>query len=248
MGLMGLKRENIVKLLNNDNVFASVILAICVNSFGTECFDWEPDTLIMELEEDFNIQLSQVNRDKLNAILTVITTDQFYKDPVVFWQVGNVLSGTPANFVTGADPLTVDEAAWAAVEAALIDMPDGDLPQPSYSSQVSAMVGAILKSEGFSRPPQFLKFATMPERHQAMDLDSESGQEERMNRLEEDLTEGIREQLDELNLQLRQLPFAERSTPPDATKPRDFLDETLSLARGGRQQQPSRQPVSTSNR
>lgn len=231
MGLIGLKRENIAKLLQDDDTFASVLLAICIDSFGTECFEWEPDVLITEIEDDFGVHLSQVSRDKLNAILTILTTDQFYKDPVVFWQIGNVLSGTPANFATGADELTSDEAAWAAVEAALIDMPDGDLEQPAYSSQVSLMIGAILSSEGFTSAPKFLKFAILPDRPHAMDMDSEASQLSRTKQLDASLNVELQEKLEELNRQLRLLPFVEQSERPDPTKPRDFLGETISLGR-----------------
>ena len=228
MALAGLQKEEIVQPLLSEDTFATVLLAICIDAFTTECFEWDPDLLIRELEEEYAVELSQVNRDKINAIITVMTTDQFYRDPMVFWQIGNVLSGTPANFQTGADPLTVDEAAWAAVEAALVDRPDGDLKQPGYSPEVIATIGAILKAEGYVSPPQFLKFAKIPERRFAMDLESEQAQARRTETLEADLQETIQTKLGLLNQQLQQLPFVSRNSESDPMKPRDFLAETLS--------------------
>lgn len=227
MGLVGLKKENIIRLLRDDRTFATVLLAICIDSFTTECFEWEADTVVSELRHEYGVELSQVARDKINALLTVLTTDQVYFDPMVFWQVGNVLSGTPANFQTGADPLTVDEAAWVAVEIALTDMADDDHTQPTYSPEVRAMIGAILRQEGFSQPPQFLKWAELPPRTTVLDENSEQAQASRDEDLEADLVEGIRSKLDLLNQQLRQLPFVEQPSTSSATPPRDFLSELL---------------------
>lgn len=228
MGLSGLKKEKITDLLGDDNTFATVLLAICIDAFGTECFEWDPDVLILELEEDYNIILLQVLRDKINAGLTILTGEQFYTDPIVFWQIGNVLSGTPANWQSGADPLTVDEAAWAAVEAALLDAPDGNLKQPSYSPEVAAMIGAVLAEEGFVSPPKFLKFAKLPPRPTPMDLESEQAQASRTESLEKSLVEEIQLKLVQLNLQLQKLPFVEQSKQSDSMSPRDFLGELLS--------------------
>jgi hypothetical protein len=239
MSFAGLAKNDLAKMLSDDDTFASCLLAIAVDSYSTECFDWEPDTIVKELEDDFNIQMPQVNQDKVNALIVALTTDQFYRDPVVFWQTGNVLSGAPANFVMGADPLTVDEAAWAVVEVTLLDMPDGDQSVPEFSEDIGAMVGAILRSEGFIEPPQFLKFAEMPRRPVGLDPASEQAQYARQKELDQDLRDLIAGRIAQLNAQLQKLPLVSGQRRTTATSERDFVGEALSLGR---------KPVSPSQR
>lgn len=231
MATAGLGARRVKELLGSDSTYATVLVAICIDSFGTECFDWDPESLLLELEEDYNVQLSPANRDKINGFLTALTTDQFHTDPFVFWQVGNALSGSPGDFQVGADPLTVDEAAWAVVEISLSDMPDDGQEQPTFSPDVASMVGAVLQEEGFSSPPQFLKFAEIPPRKPAMDPETEQALAARHSRLEEEMVEAVQQRLQELNLQLQQLPLAGQRSQPSPTSPRDFLGELLSAAR-----------------
>ena len=187
MGLIGLDRDKITKILSSTSTYATILLIIAIDSFSTECLEWEPDALVAELEDDYGVKMPQINKDKLNALILALTSDMFYTDPLVFWYSCNVLSGIPVNLQSGSDEPTSEEVAWGSVEVALIDMQDGDNRQPEYSDDVRTMVGVILHNEGFDRAPQFLKFAMMPKRWVAIDPETEAGLQSRHKNLENDL-------------------------------------------------------------
>ena len=37
--------------------FASVLLTVFLDRFGTEALDWDPATITLEVEEEFNVEL-----------------------------------------------------------------------------------------------------------------------------------------------------------------------------------------------
>jgi len=223
----GLAKDRVASFLSRDDVFATALLVLCVDAYGAECFDWELETLFQELETDFGVTLSGIARDKLAAILTIMTTDAFYTDPNVFWQICNVLSGSAANFETGSDPVDGAELAWAVVEALINDMQDGNLPQPSFSAEIAAMAGAILTSEGFTQPPQMLSFARVKPL-EPMDPQTLQAAMTRNSQLTADLAEQIRIRLTRLNEQLQQLPLSVTFQGLSGGSQRNYLDELLS--------------------
>lgn len=181
--------------------------------------------LVAELEEDFSVQIPQANRDKVSALILALTTDSFYTDPSVFWQIANVLSGAAANFQSGQDLMTAEEAAWAAVEVTLNDVSDEKEPTPGVSEDVARLVGLVLKQEGFSRAPTFLKWADLPRRGPEVMLDqqTEEAVATRSARLEESLVAEVQDRVRRLNVELQRLPLAGRQAPSPEGPLKGFL-------------------------
>jgi len=134
-----------------------VLLTVFLDAFGTEALEWDPGTIAMEIEDEFNVDLPQTSFDKLMAAIQILTTDRFYKSLPDFITFCNVLDGDeyrPDTF----DPADAEEVAWGITEALLISPPDDNDPDP-FSDEIRAYIGAVLDREGIINPPDILRIA-----------------------------------------------------------------------------------------
>lgn len=138
-----------------DGTYATSMLLLTVDTYGTEAFEWDFKTLKMEIEEDFDLVLPQVNFDRLMVAINLLTTDDFYKSLPDFIAWCNILEGDrydPRVF----DPADAEEIAWGITEALLIEPPDEDEP---FTEEIRAYIGAALDQEGIINPPDILRLA-----------------------------------------------------------------------------------------
>lgn len=139
--------------------YATVLVACLLEHFeSTEWFDWEPETLITTVEAELKIKLPQRVRDKIWGLVLALTTDQFYRDPLVFNHVCNSLSGGPVPLET-FEPAEVDEVAWGVLEVLMSDLDQNE--EPKFSVDVATYVGVTLHEAGLDRFPP-LEFAITP--------------------------------------------------------------------------------------
>lgn len=137
--------------------FGSVLLTVFLDRFGTEALDWDPNTIVLEVEEEFDADLPQCVLDKLMVAISILTSDTFYRSLPDFITFCNVLSGDtyrPDTF----DPADSDEIAWGITEGLLISPPEDEEAGP-FSDEIRAYVGAILDREGIINPPDVLQIA-----------------------------------------------------------------------------------------
>jgi hypothetical protein len=105
--------------------FASVLLTLFIDKFGTEGLQWDPATIAMEIEEDFHVELPQQSMDKLMVAIQLLTTDRFFKSLPDFINFCNILDGDTYN-PDMWDPADAEEVAWGITEALLISPPDDE--------------------------------------------------------------------------------------------------------------------------
>ncbi len=60
---------------------------VLFGKYGSAWLEWDPQTLWMEIEEDFRAQVSDEVRDKINALRVLLTTRDFWEDYSVFEKV-----------------------------------------------------------------------------------------------------------------------------------------------------------------
>lgn len=137
--------------------FASVLLTLFLDRFGTEALEWDPATIAMEVEEEFDVELPQLSLDKLIVAIQILTTDRFFKRLPDFVAFCNVMDGDPFRPDT-FDPADAEEVAWGITEALLISPPDDNDPEP-FTDEIRAYIGAVLDSEGIINPPDILRIA-----------------------------------------------------------------------------------------
>lgn len=152
-------------ILENEDTFATTLLAICVDAFGTEFFEYDPETTWLGLAEIYGAELPRANKDKIQAMTLVYTTDIPLISVEAFNFVCNVLSGSEANFKHW-DPLSPEEAIWGIYEMLLhigIDRDKNEEP-PEFGHEVRRYLGIILFNDGIFDPPDILRIAEMPDR------------------------------------------------------------------------------------
>lgn len=151
----------IKNMMEDKTSIGTPMLVACIDAFGMNFLEWEPDTLILEAKATWGADLPGVNREKIWALVNILTTNLFYQNLECFISTCNVLSGTPASF-ENFDPADVTEMCWAVGESALIYPPEQD-----FGYEIKSYMLAQLESEGFSKPPRLLeKYVKMPDRSQ----------------------------------------------------------------------------------
>jgi len=144
--------------LRNPAAFTTTLLTVFVDNYGTEGFTWAPETIQMEINDDFNITIHPANLDRLMAGINIITSDDFYKSLPDFVNYCNILSGDtydPRNW----DPADAAEVAWGVTEALLLSPPE-DTDDAPFTEEITGYIGLVLDAEGIINAPDILRIAT----------------------------------------------------------------------------------------
>lgn len=201
-------------LSGDKTAFATTLFVLVADHFGSlEWMDWEPDVLGQEIKDDFGVEMPPDVRDKLWALVTTLTTDRFYRDPLFFNHVCNALSDEPLSMMVW-EPAELDEVAWALVEIGMCDLDQHE--DFEFSPEVIAYVRELLRKEGMEAfgPFDFIDDLSIPF-PMADDLDMVAAyqleRDARQEALVSDLENGARQ----LHEQLADL----RIRPPRSPQP-----------------------------
>lgn len=145
--------------LRDPNAPAIALLAVAVGKYGPECFEWDPALLRKEIHEDFDVDLTDLQADKLQAAITIITTDFFESN----WQIFNccilLLNNEHADLQT-FDSVEAEHIAAAMPEIEYLRNEDED--GMKFSDEVNAYAGLIFSEYGCSKAPDIFPTALMP--------------------------------------------------------------------------------------
>ena len=130
--------DRVKDVLLDADTTATTLMAAVVRVLGDDAFEGEngvpPDPLDLwaGIHDRLGIWIPEANENKINAMLTLLSGDGFYEDPVVFSAVANSLStGDLGEAVNGVfEPPTAAEAVWAIYEAGLLEEEDRDFDEP----------------------------------------------------------------------------------------------------------------------
>ena len=130
----------VYRLLADDGTFATCLQIVCLASYGPEIYQVDPLELILRLEEDFHVRVTDSNENKLKAILLATQTDIFYENPEAFRGTCETLTnGDPGIFTL--DQLTVAEVFIALYEVELNHGPG------EFSPQVQVIIDQVISLE-----------------------------------------------------------------------------------------------------
>jgi len=107
------------RIMATPGTMATVSHAIALHFFGTDIYEWEPETLAMELTDTLDVKIDEENLDRLHSIISSITSNSFYKDWVAFTAVCSVLNNE--NDPDELAEMTVAEFTWGIIEVSLND-------------------------------------------------------------------------------------------------------------------------------
>lgn len=141
---------------------AFVLLGITLKKYGMAALEYDPELLRNEIENDYSITLPDLNMDKLQSAMVVMTTDHFYED----WRVFETCCHLFNNELIEADvvnPLDAEDIAVGLAEATLIKASTmADISELDFHDEVRAYAGQVFFDYGFATPPTIFKDALMP--------------------------------------------------------------------------------------
>lgn len=215
--------QKLREVLTDTDTYASVLITILIDKFGTECLEWAPETIRLEIHDEFQCKVPDDNLDKIMAAISLLVTDDFYQNLPRFVYLCNCLAGS------GFDPLVFDpadswEIAWAITEAMMLAPPE-DL-ENAFSDEIRRYIGETLKYEGIIRPPDILGIAIIeghvPDPAAAFADDPELYADFWNNQQShsDEITTMLRENLQDLLRQVSSLPLSNGSAEDLMTKMR----------------------------
>jgi len=215
-----LRKDRLFNAVTDETMLGTSLLLICVDTFGLSFFDWEPETFDLDCKYAFGAELPQVNKDKIWALVTALTTNLFYISLETFMPICNALNDSQADF-RAYDPVDSEEAAWGIIEVLLNDPPDkGEDVSVRFSHEIKRYVGLTLSSEGVTTPPRilapFVEYNEDPEEKAGIELGPDETMlnmyEDRQSRERDDIESYISQRLDLLSAQIQQLPLQSGDT------------------------------------
>jgi len=124
---------------------------ILIEVYGTDWLEWLPETLWATLREDFETQLSALNRDKVSAAKLLHLNDAFWRYWETFEKVVVAFNNLTPLFDRVQD-LSVGQMVWAVRQA-------NEIRKEPFEEEVARYVAARAKEEGFVWLPPPLEFA-----------------------------------------------------------------------------------------
>lgn len=145
--------------LIDDDTYVTCVMALLMDKWGTEFFDWDPLTINLQIRDEFSTEATETLMDKIGAGTALFTTNTFFNDFETFNMQCNVLNkGVASNQYTMLADL--DDVLWGITEARLLLGPI--FSEEEFSQEIADYVGMVLSQSGFTRLPDVLKFANMP--------------------------------------------------------------------------------------
>jgi len=201
--ITGSEKLKLKTAFESSNTLATVLFLICVDRFQFDFFDWDPEVLADSLSNLCNCKITQLNMDKIQALINAHVSDQTQVD----WQLYNatvqVLSSDPfdPDILEIADPF---QCAWGTLELQLL------LGEFEPSDEVSVFVGTVLADAGVHTPPSPLKWAHFPVKLENDDPLLQRAGYEQAQSLKGEIDSACGERLQQLVVQLKSVPFENR--------------------------------------
>lgn len=212
--LQGTRFQQLRELLSGDEAFATTLLTLAIDEFGSECLEWAPETLQLEFAEQFHIQLQPQAMAKLMAGITLVTTNLYYKSLPHFIDLTNALCGSPPS--ESFDIADAEECAWGITEALLISPPDEDEP---FTNDIRGYIAQAAHNEGLIVLPDVLRIGLQDQDYAAQvqynyqdDPDMFSAVWKEQQNKTQYINEMIRSNLQDLLQQLVNLPLTSVDT------------------------------------
>lgn len=177
---------NTVKLLEDYFASATSLNMICIENFGLEYLNWEPETVKSELYK-ITKSIPLINFDKIQAIATLLTTEQYYLYMEPFINISLVLNNESPEFERLL-PLDGFQICWSLIEAKL-----NDPEETPFSKEIENFIKMSFKFNGLQKTPEIIKKYILPNYDEGSEEEYESELLEfitfRLDKIKKELTE-----------------------------------------------------------
>lgn len=135
------------ELVKQSHVKLMALYAYLNDHYGRRWWDWEPETIWSMV--DGILDLSEENKNQIQALQVVVNTDFAFEEWHVFEKVGHAFNGNHVSFGE-LQPLEPDDAAWTCKALELIR------PKAEYDDEVLAYIAACANNAGIACMPEDL--------------------------------------------------------------------------------------------
>lgn len=166
------ERERLKRAWTDTDMLATPLFVLWLDNYvvGEEpeeqkrVMEWDPETIRLEIEDDFQVKVPQPVLDKIYTAREIVTTDRFFRVLADFIDFCNILSGTATFDPTVFDPADASECAWGITEALILSPPEEDEMDNLFSEEIVAYVAHVIDDEGMIRPPDVLRIGNLKDR------------------------------------------------------------------------------------
>jgi hypothetical protein len=150
-------RDRARELLEGTDTFATVIHAILIAAYGEAIYSMDPLELYAQVKEDFDAVIHEEGENRINAIMTALTSDLVYQDPEAFSAVAEALnSGDIGDAIGGMfDDLTMPEVVWALYELQL-NREDEEPFSPAVKQLIDRTIAEENSERGSAHVDEFM--------------------------------------------------------------------------------------------
>jgi hypothetical protein len=142
----------------SENATAIALLMALRNLYSIDVLFWEPETIWLTVEKD-GIPIDNLDREKIQAAITLLINPAFFWDNLLFQRTVQALNGVPYD-PQALQECGVPEMCWAVYEATLLRTLDpDDKAIPEFDEDVQQYIAVCLKNAGYVYPPDQLIFA-----------------------------------------------------------------------------------------
>ncbi len=166
------------QVLEDEKAPAVVLLSVAIKKYGNDCLEWDPTLLKAELQRDFSCELTDLQSDKIQAAITVLTSS-IYESNIAVFETINYAFNHQLDNLDELNPLEAEELIIGLTEAYLIRA-----EAIVFSPEVRVYAGLVFHSYGMHKPPTLFPYAIMQER--------EGDDKEKNEALQEIFSEKIR--------------------------------------------------------
>lgn len=144
------------KLLSDKSTFATVLTGIVLQHYGSDIFEWYPQTLRREIKDDFNIKIPSSNISKIYSSITFLKNTDSFHNFVNFHN--DIILGINGHNMQSTFwiPPTVEEILWGAFETLLLSDEPINL-ENRFSYEINYYVCMSLNLESYPRMPSIFE-------------------------------------------------------------------------------------------
>lgn len=136
------KRDVVAKILEEEDVYIPTLYVILAELYGDTLFEQEVALIFNDLEEFTGIPALPLDvENKINALLTLMTTDAFYEDRMAFIAICNTLNNGDPDLDEWDMP-TLEDVFWAILETSFLDE-----EPPEFAPEISELIAGLIKEE-----------------------------------------------------------------------------------------------------
>lgn len=150
-----LDRNVISKLLADDSTYAFILLVIILSHVGDmDLADIEDtEVLFKDLEEEFNCKIPEENENKINAVITALTTDLFWRNFSVTKSISLAFKDGDIGDMAlyGDEEIEVCYILWAALEVGMIHNMTLLESLNDFSPSIAEQINNLLDNEAEDR-------------------------------------------------------------------------------------------------